>query len=153
MGFSPINVGSQYMMKCRIHDNYEGRWQHPELTGQCFGTKSATSQFKHSQTSTLEHPSSWITWGCQSPLRKRIGMAGIWTLVFLYITISLAAGTGQKRYIALSFSSSSCRPCSLISQFSNSIGHSWLPPWRRRCWDHCDDYQYRILYIRKNTQQ
>ena len=62
---------SLYMMKVSIHNNYEGRWQHPELTGQRFGTKSVTSQFKHSPTSTPEHPSSWITGGCQSPLLEK----------------------------------------------------------------------------------
>ena len=71
MAFAPTNLGSQYMMNGRIHNNYEGRWQHPELTGQRFGTKSVTSQIKHSPTSTPEHPSSWITGGCQSPLLEK----------------------------------------------------------------------------------
>ena len=52
MAFSPTNLGSQYVMKGRIHNNYEGWWQHPELSGQRFGTKSVTSQFKHSLTPT-----------------------------------------------------------------------------------------------------
>ena len=59
------------MKNGRIHNNNEGRWQHPELTGQRFGTKSVTSQIKHSPTSTPEHPSSWITGGCQSPLLEK----------------------------------------------------------------------------------
>jgi hypothetical protein len=54
MAFSPTNLGSQYMMNGRIHNNDEGRWQHPELTGQRLRTKSVTSQFKHSPTSTPE---------------------------------------------------------------------------------------------------
>ena len=76
MAFSPTNLDSQYMMKGRVLNNYEGRWQHPKLTGQRFGTKSVTSQFKHSPTSTPEHPSSWITGGCQYPCSKSIGPAG-----------------------------------------------------------------------------
>ena len=71
MSFLPTNLGSQYLMKERIHNNYEGRWQHLELTGQRFGTKSVTSQFKHSPTSTSEHPCNWITGGCQSPLLEK----------------------------------------------------------------------------------
>ena len=71
MALQPTNLGSQYVMKVRIHNNYEGRWQHPELTGQRLRTKSVTPQFKHSLTSTLEHPSSWITGGCQSPLLEK----------------------------------------------------------------------------------
>ena len=71
MAFSPTNLDCQYMMRGRIQNNYEGRWQHPELTGQHFGTKSVTSQFKHSHTSTPEHPSSRITRGCQSPLLEK----------------------------------------------------------------------------------
>ena len=42
MAFAPTNLGSQYMMKVRIHNNYEGRWQHPELTGQDFVKKNQT---------------------------------------------------------------------------------------------------------------
>jgi hypothetical protein len=45
MAFSPTSLGSQYMMNGRIHNNDEGRWQHPELTGQRLRTKSFTSQF------------------------------------------------------------------------------------------------------------
>jgi hypothetical protein len=59
------------MVNGRIHNNDEGRGQHPELTGQHLRTKSVTSQFKHSPTSTPEHPSSWITGGCQSPLLEK----------------------------------------------------------------------------------
>ena len=44
MALTPTNLGSQYMMKVRIHNNCEGRGQHPELTGQRFWTKSVTSQ-------------------------------------------------------------------------------------------------------------
>ena len=68
MAIKPTNLASQYMMHGRIHNNYKGRWQHPDLTGQRFGTKSVTYQFKHLLSSTPEHPSSWITGGCPSPL-------------------------------------------------------------------------------------
>ena len=64
-------------MKGRIHNNYEGRLQHPELTGQRFGTKSVTSQFKHSPTSTPEHPSSWITGGCHPRCSKVLARPGL----------------------------------------------------------------------------
>ena len=71
MGFLPTNLGSQYMMKGKIHNNNECLCQHPELTGQRFGTKSVISQFKHFPTYTPEHLSSWITGGSQSPLLEK----------------------------------------------------------------------------------
>jgi hypothetical protein len=55
------------MMKERLHNNAEGWWQHPELTGIALLDK-VSQQLKHSLTSTLEHPSRWITGVCQSPL-------------------------------------------------------------------------------------
>jgi hypothetical protein len=44
MALTPTNLGSQYMMKVRIHNNNEGRGQHPELTGQRLRTKSVTPE-------------------------------------------------------------------------------------------------------------
>ena len=58
------------MMKERIHNNDEGRWQHPELTGIALLDK-VSQQLKHSPTSTPENPSSWISGGCQSPLLEK----------------------------------------------------------------------------------
>jgi hypothetical protein len=77
--FTDISIGKPHIKRFqvingqngRIHNNDEGRWQHPELTGQRLRTKTVTSQFKHSPTSTPEHPSSWITGGCQSPLLEK----------------------------------------------------------------------------------
>ena len=72
MALQPTNLGSQYIMKVRIHNNNEGRGQHPELTGQRLRTKSVTSQFKHSPTSTPEHPSSWITAGLKKEFLQHL---------------------------------------------------------------------------------
>ena len=68
----PGNHSDHYTleMKERIHNNDEGRWQHPELTGIALWDK-VSQQLKHSPTSTPEHPSSWITGGCQSPLLEK----------------------------------------------------------------------------------
>jgi hypothetical protein len=50
MAFSPTNLGSQYMMNGRIHNNDEGRWQHPELKdrnkGGKFGIRDWDQEFK-----------------------------------------------------------------------------------------------------------
>jgi hypothetical protein len=67
----------------RIHNNDEGMWQYPELTGQRLRTKSVTSQFKHSPTSAFEHPSSWITGGCQSPLLEKFWRGWDFFLYFI----------------------------------------------------------------------
>ena len=58
------------LLKVRIHNSDEGRWQHQELTGIALWDK-VSQQLKHSPTSTPEHPSSWITGGCQSPLLEK----------------------------------------------------------------------------------
>ena len=54
MALQPTNLGSQYMMKVRIHNNNEGRGQHPELTGQRLRTKSVTSQFTDGSQALLQ---------------------------------------------------------------------------------------------------
>ena len=67
---APAEAEVGAMAKVRIHNNNEGRGQHPELTGIALLDK-VSQQLKHSPTSTPEHPSSWITGGCQSPLLEK----------------------------------------------------------------------------------